>query len=374
MTDFSLHKYQTLDGIRGVAALLIVLFHTADYFGQVYFPESYLAVDLFFVLSGFVIAKAYAQRLADGLSAGGFMRLRLIRLYPLYALATVLGIVSFAASVLAGKNAAQWSTSDLIINSGLAILLLPSPFTPQLYAINAPSWSLFFELIANALYAVLHRFLNTSILLLTIAISAIALLACTVYFGSLDVGYKWTHAVGGIPRVLYSFCMGLLIARLSGVQGGVQGGAQSNDAVFSDALRRVLADFKLPSSILLLLTLLTLSVTPTDAIRPWYDLGAVLILFPLIVVLAARSEPRSLGLKKICIFLGAISYAIYVLHVPIFILVTIASKKLGLHDLADFAPFSGVLLLLVLVCFARIADRVYDQAMRRWLGQFLTRD
>ena len=370
MTDFSLHKYQTLDGIRGVAALLIVLFHTADYFGQVYFPESYLAVDLFFVLSGFVIAKAYSQRLADGLSASRFMRLRLIRLYPLYALATVLGIVSFSASVLAGKNAAHWSISDLMINSGLAILLLPSPFTPQLYAINAPSWSLFFELIANALYAVLHRFLNTSILLLTIAISAIALLACAAHFGSLNVGYRWTHAVGGIPRVLYSFCMGLLIARLSGVQGSVQ----SNDAPLRDVSRRVLADFKLPSSILLLLTLLTLSVTPTDAIRPWYDLGAVLILFPMIVVLAARSEPRSFILKKICVFLGAISYAIYVLHVPIFILVTIASKKLGLHDLADFAPFSGVLLLLVLVCFARIADRVYDQAMRRWLGQFLTRD
>ncbi len=174
--------------------------------------------------------------------------------------------------------------------------------------------------------------------------------------------------------MLYSFCMGLLIARLSGVQGGMQGCAQGKDAPLRDASRRVLADVKLPSSILLLLTLLTLSVTPTDAIRPWYDLGAVLILFPMIVVLAARSEPRSLGLKKICVFLGAISYAIYVLHVPIFILVTIASKKIGLHDLADFAPFSGVLLLLVLVCFARIADRVYDQAMRRWLGQFLTRD
>ena len=78
------HVYATLDGIRGIAAALVAMRHAGALFPGWDFPNSGLAVDLFFVISGFVVASAYDRRLADGLTLGAFMRIRLIRLYPLY--------------------------------------------------------------------------------------------------------------------------------------------------------------------------------------------------------------------------------------------------------------------------------------------------
>lgn len=344
MTDFSRHQYHTLDGMRGVAAMLIVLFHTGDFFGGLRFPESYLAVDLFFVLSGFVIARAYHSRLAAGMSGAGFLRVRLIRFYPLYALGTLLGLVSAAASVLAGNNAAGWSPATLAVNAGLALLMLPSPLTPQLYPLNAPSWSLLFELIVNLLYGYLHGWLTRVRLLSIAALAALGLVAGALACGNLDAGYQWTAALNGVPRVAYSFTMGLLIA-----QG-----------------RRRVRPW--PSWLLLALVLLLLCAHPAPSWQAGYDLLAVLFGFPLLVWLASQSEPRWPPLRRFYAFSGAISYALYVLHVPAALLLNNAAKKLARLEPATLAPWSGVVLVVLLVGGCWVLDRAYDQPLRRWLS------
>src|SRR6185437_6209521 len=84
------HAYATLDGLRGVAALAVVLYHYAS---DLIAPHGYLAVDLFFAMSGFVIASAYEAKLKDGLDVRGFLGIRAKRLAPLWMLGAIVGFV-----------------------------------------------------------------------------------------------------------------------------------------------------------------------------------------------------------------------------------------------------------------------------------------
>ena len=87
--------FRLLDGLRGIAALVVVLLHIPQFIKDDTFPEGYLAVDLFFVISGVVIRQAYEHRLESELSVWRFAWLRIVRLYPLYMLGAM---ISFTAT------------------------------------------------------------------------------------------------------------------------------------------------------------------------------------------------------------------------------------------------------------------------------------
>jgi peptidoglycan/LPS O-acetylase OafA/YrhL len=151
--DMNKRKYANLDAIRGIAAILIFFRHAPALFISPEFGQSYLAVDLFFAMSGFVIANAYEERLLTGaLSFPSFLKLRLIRLFPLYLLGTLIGIfehfVLEPSSGHAGLRAAVGTASFAL----LPLLMLPSRAKP-LYPVNNPAWSLFYEIVANSVYA-----------------------------------------------------------------------------------------------------------------------------------------------------------------------------------------------------------------------------
>ncbi len=135
--------FHTLDALRGIAALAVVCFHRRE--GR--FPSAYLAVDLFYVMSGFVLAYAYDSRFAAGLSWRRFMAQRLIRLWPLYALGVIITLVS---AVLAGDQKA-WAQAPLQF---LFLPAQPGPDHAPLYPLNLPAWSLMFELAINFVWAV----------------------------------------------------------------------------------------------------------------------------------------------------------------------------------------------------------------------------
>ncbi len=100
-------KFTVLDGLRGVAALCVVQTHTQDLLLGDTLPTAYLAVDLFFLLSGFVLAHAYEERLRQGMTLHRFMLARLVRLYPLYlagiAIAVPLAVLDMLEPVLAAQ-------------------------------------------------------------------------------------------------------------------------------------------------------------------------------------------------------------------------------------------------------------------------------
>ena len=191
MTEPATHKFETLDAMRGIAAIAVMLFH---YQGTILgglprgllFSGGYLAVDLFFVLSGFVIAHAYDGRLAATMTAGTFVRLRLVRLMPMIWLGALLGASFMLFSLRRPPNEIAWVAP-------LNAFIIPTwtSISPDLFPINAPAWSLLFELIANIAFALMFRHLGTTRLLGVMAISVPFLVFAAFTFGSLNGGSRF---------------------------------------------------------------------------------------------------------------------------------------------------------------------------------------
>jgi peptidoglycan/LPS O-acetylase OafA/YrhL len=142
--------FTTLDGIRGLAALLVVVRHTGALVDPLSFQESYLAVDVFFVLSGVVLSQAYEARLQAGLGALRFAWIRLVRIYPLYFLGGLISVVTILAGIDAPARAGHLATYALL---GLFMLPNPGLGSVYVYPLINPSWSLFMELAVNVFYA-----------------------------------------------------------------------------------------------------------------------------------------------------------------------------------------------------------------------------
>ncbi len=150
------HQFVTLDALRGVAAIAVMSYHSTPILRHQPFLRGELAVDFFFMLSGFVLTFAYGNRLDAGWGTGAFLKTRLARLYPLYALGLVLG----GSFLLAVAPRAQRGTTALAFAAGLVVC--PSPWTfpggmPWIFPLNFPTWSLFYEAVANVVHALFLR-------------------------------------------------------------------------------------------------------------------------------------------------------------------------------------------------------------------------
>jgi peptidoglycan/LPS O-acetylase OafA/YrhL len=340
--------YATLDGMRGLAAIFVVLRHSYPFFGLPRVGESFLAVDLFFGLSGFVLAHAYSRRLDSDLSTQQFMFLRVIRLYPLALLALTLGAFAIGATL---KPPFAPGLLGLAIGVGFGSLLLLAPgfsfngVSPPM--INDPTWSLFFEMIANVVMGVLWRWLKSPVLALICLASAAGLIIAVIQEGTLDTGYSWDTAWIGLARVGYSFFLGVLICR------------------FQDRF-----PLKVSAWIVLGIEAVSLMVVPPETLRGAYDLLWVLVGFPLLIATAVQREPgRGIGIFQ---FLGVTSYAIYVLHVPLRRLMQYGLKGFLHRDLMMIdAPWSGFVFVILVCVTGWLADRYYDAPVRRWLSRKL---
>ena len=202
------HSFVTLDGLRGVAALAVVMFHGDPYFVPFAVSQGYLAVDFFFALSGFVLAYAYTQRLRQDMSTLTFFQLRVVRLYPLYILGTAFGLLSLL------PHPPDWAFSEFPINLVAAVLFLPSPGSIIFFPFNHPLWSLFHELVANLAFAALSRRLSGALLCGIVTISAVLLIEEARWWGTLDSSNGWENWGGGFIRVSFSFFAGILLYRI----------------------------------------------------------------------------------------------------------------------------------------------------------------
>lgn len=338
------HKYLTLDAIRGVAAIFVVILHIGESGGIIYFPRSYLAVDLFFVLSGFVISVAYDDNLASSkLSVSDFLKIRTIRLYPLYFLALVISILGH---FYVAMHDATTNWTDFIIEVLLGFILIPSPVPGNnLFPLNSPSWSIFFEMIVNGLYAKFRSFLSNQTVALVMCVSAILLLAISELLShSLNFGWGWGNGFGGLVRAIYSFAAGILIFR------------HRKKVPLKNQFNSLMT---LP--ILLIIGLL-LGAQDTQRIV-LYDLIVVLLVFPTLVLFASYVEPTRNGiLGKVYAVLGLTSYAIYILQTPF---IGIYHNIILKHG--HWFILHGLIAILLLFTFSLLLDMYYDQPVRRWL-------
>lgn len=339
--------FEILDGLRGVAALAVVIFHFMEWV----FPDpvknfighGFLAVDFFFCLSGFVIGYAYDDRLRK-MGTGAFFKARLIRLHPLVVLGSVLGLLGFFLDPFALPLA--YDTGKLVLLFVCSLFLIPLPLMEErafnLFAFNAPSWSLFWEYVANIFYAfVLYKLGRRSLGVFTI-LAAVGICIVSYRAGNLLGGWAKDNFWDGGARVAYSFSAGLLLYRSNWI-------------------------IKNRLGFTALAILLTLAFIMPGSKWNWLtEALVVLFYFPLLVSLGAGSSlsPR---LKKLCRFSGNISYPLYMTHyAAIWVFGNyFINKKPPLEQL----PYIIIPGIIFLVGIAYLVMAFYDIPVRRWLAK-----
>ena len=339
-------RLETLDLLRGLAALAILALHFPWPGGDVLLmPRSYLGVDLFFTLSGFVIAYSYQHRLQSGMPVRRYFLARLIRLYPLYFLATLIAAAILAVRLLRdgesegfGPWGATLATAALFFPTPVEWSTWPRVFFP----LNPAAWSLFFELAVNVLYGVLALRLSNRLLGLLIVVGAILLGIAVFRMGTASLGADWSSAHWAWGRALFSFFAGV-------------------------ALFRLRARVRLPAIPAWLLGLVLLAVLLAPASWPWiYDLACIFLVFPLLVWAGADASSGK-TMRAVSRQLGFISYPIYVLQMALIpILMVLLDRGLGMRLNASIV--GGLLLHFAFVVgISWLVARWFDEPVRAWL-------
>ena len=279
--------------MRGAAAICVVLFHGHSLFGIASPDSAYLAVDFFFVLSGFILAHAYTEKLRDGLGAAAFLRARIVRLYPLYIAGSLTAVILATASYTFRHDGSLWTFEQPLVSFPFALFMLPSPASDILFPLDPPAWSLLLELVVNAAFAV--RWLRTMpALIVVVGLAGVALMVAAETCGGLDVGWKKGDAAWGLARVLFSFPFGVILYRVH------------LHIKISNAF----------SIVPVLALIVLLYAAPAGDSRIVFDLGVVFAAAPVLVLTGAISRPTNTWLIRSYLFLGVISYPLYVLHYP----------------------------------------------------------
>jgi peptidoglycan/LPS O-acetylase OafA/YrhL len=313
------------DGLRGIAALSVLLFHLSHLFRVTGFDGGYLAVDFFFVLSGLVIWRAYEQRLSTDMSIYKFIEVRLIRIYPLYLAGVMLGLARALGAILI-HDPRGIAPERLAIYSLINLFLLPVPLNiSSIFPLNAPAWSLSLEFWINVAFAVWLFRWKASVLTLVALCGAALMITGAVQNGNLNLGVTWQHYHVGVGRALWGFCAGVLLARMPQV-----------------TISGPLAVLVTVTSMILLLSVLVVPV-PLGS-RMTFDLAVALILFPAIVWLVSGVQLEG-RFGRACGAMGDISYPLYATHYPLLLPIVMATTALGLGN-------RGGIVFAVLVCSA----------------------
>ena len=340
--------FEVLDGLRGIAALSVVTFHFMEVaysdYSKNFIGHGFLAVDFFFCLSGFVIGYAYDDRIGK-MGVMEFFKSRIIRLHPLVILGSILGLLAFLFDPFGG-HPELYGAGKIILVFLASIFLIPYPAMPDryfnLFGLNAPAWSLFWEYVANIIYAFVLCKINRRYLLLLSIISAAALCFVCYRSGNLMGGWDGSSFWDGGTRISFSFLAGLLIYRSNWI------------------IKNKLGFIGI--AILLMLAF----VSPFSKWN-WLTEPIIIILyFPLLIALGAGAILTP-AFKKICVFSGKISYPIYMTHYAVIWMFGnyYASHKPGTGQLAVII-MTG---LILLVGIAYLVMVVYDIPVRKYLSE-----
>ena len=367
--------YELLDGLRGVAALLVIWYHVHEGFafaggGLITgINHGYLAVDFFFMLSGFVISYAYDDRWAKGMGLKDFFRRRLIRLHPMVLLGAVTGAVTFLI-----QGSVRWDGSHVGLSAVMLAILCAMFMIPavpgcryevrgngEMFPLDGPGWSLFFEYIGNIIYALIIRRVGTRALAVLTVILGMAYTGFAVAdvsgYGSMGVG--WTadsvNLAGGLIRMMFPFTAGMLIARN-----------------FRPA--KVRWAFVICSAVLAALFCVPyLGQTCTAGgvkltLNGAFEAFCVVAVFPVLVWMGAAGSIGGNVSTKICRFLGDISFPLYITHYPFMYLFYSWMISTGRHTLSETWPVAAVLCVWC-VLFAWLSLKLYDVPVRNILSR-----
>jgi peptidoglycan/LPS O-acetylase OafA/YrhL len=339
--------FHTLDLLRGFAAVAVMLWHREVL--PLSTTAAYLAVDLFFLLSDVVVAEAYGERLASGWTIGRFMLVRVVRLWPLYLLGTLVSLVAALWTIAAGSPPAFGGS--LMKAVVLSVFFLPRLHQNGcLFPLNPAAWSLFAELAVNLVFALVSRagLLRWSIVLLAVAS---VFLGFEVHrfipqTGNLDVGAFAGQLAVGLARSSFSFFAGIVLHQLW------RTGRLPTIAVHP--LVFVLAFFMI------------VCLIPRHG--SFAAQGAVLTVFvgfPVLVALA-MAAPATGRIARWCNTSGRLSYPVYTIHLPLFALVEAIAGGADRTPTWAYYQASAAAVLL-----AWPLDRYVDTPVRAFLSRRL---
>jgi peptidoglycan/LPS O-acetylase OafA/YrhL len=365
-------RYEILDGLRGVAAMIVVAFHLFETYskGPAYqiLNHGYLAVDFFFVLSGFVIGYAYDDRW-DRMTTWDFFKRRLVRLHPMVIMGTLLGALLFYfgdCSDFPLINNTSWL--KLILIMLFAFTMLPATTKMDIRGwhesnpLNGPAWSLQWEYIANILYATIIRHFSKTLLIIFLSFAAFLTLNLTMNWDVFNVfqvrNYAAYTVIGGwslssdqlcigVSRLLYPFFAGLLISRIN-------------------KLIKIRAGFWWCSLLIAsLLVMPRIGGTENMWMNGIYESLSIIIIFPLIVLMGAGSNVSGRSIT-VCKFFGEISYPLYITHYP---LVYIQMSWVRSHPEAPLGTniIVGVSVFIMAIAISYACLKLYDIPVRNWL-------
>lgn len=355
------NHYEILDGLRGVAAIIVVIFHVLEAYSGTRFKQiinhGYLAVDFFFLLSGFVVAYAYDDRWGK-MTQWDFYKRRLIRLQPMVIMGSIIGAIFFYTQ--AGATfplIAQTPVWKMLLVMLVGFTMIPLPISmdirgwQEMHPLNGPAWSLFFEYVANILYALVFRRFSKKVLTVFVVIFAALLVRYLVWGPQGDVIGGWSINAEqlniGFTRLLYPFFAGILLCRMG-----------------------KLIHIKNAFTICSLLLIVVFAIPRVgDGHTLWmnglYESFTIILMFPLIVAIGAGGHITGGFAKKACKFLGDISYPIYITHYALIYTYTawVADNKIPM----GYGMQIGALLVIAAVAIAWVCLKFYDEPVREWL-------
>ena len=357
--------YEILDGLRGVAALLVVLFHVfeihshGDHSKQI-INHGYLAVDFFFLLSGFVLGYAYDDRWGK-MTLKDFFKRRIIRLQPMIIIGSIIGALLF---YFQDSPALGWGgINEVPVWKMLLVMLIGFTLIPvgkgldirgwnEMHPLNGPAWSLFFEYIANIVYALVLRRVSKIVLAILVVVAAGFTIHYALTNPNGDIIGGWsiddsTQLKIGFIRLAFPFLAGLLLARMGKL-------CYTKNAFLSAALLLVV-----------LLSVPRLGDADSLWLNGLYECFCLIIMFPFIIWLGAGGKVQGYKASKVCKFLGDISYPIYITHFPIayVYMAWVTNNNLTLEQSWHY----GLLVVIAAVATAYLAMRFYDLPIREWL-------
>ena len=329
----------SLDAMRGLAALTVLCHHIErEYSLSFGFPYGYMAVDFFFLMSGFVIAGAYEPRMDKRMGLRSFLAIRLKRLYPMIFLGALLGV--------GAAFSRHYSQQTLIWGGVSALTIIPLLWSADvLFPVNIPEWSLFYELVTNLLHRILKPLLNLWGLCLCVVLSMLGLGLAGWKLHALADGWSPGTFWGGFPRAFFSYFLGVLIYRLT-TKGWLR-----------------VPSLPLPLPMLAFVAFVVLEAVVGRRIPPSaYWLAAIAVVFPIIFLFAVHaSMPKAFA--KFASGLGDLSYPLYAVHVPLLVL----ADPVVLHFTGFQRIAAAAAAAVAVVLIALLLNALYDKPVRKML-------
>ncbi len=368
-------RYEILDGLRGVASMIVVAFHLFETYSgnpvHQILNHGYLAVDFFFVLSGFVVGYAYDDRW-DRMSTWNFIKRRLVRLHPMVIFGAFFGLLLFYfgdSPMFSLIGQTEWYKPLILFL--IACTMIPVNASMDIrgwsetYPLNGPAWTLMLEYIANLLYALVIRHLPKIALAILVAIFACFTIMLCMNIDPLGITGPHQYAaytvIGGwgidacqlwigFIRLLYPFFCGLLISRIG-------------------KFIKVKAGYWV-CSIIIAICLCMPRVGGTNPDNFWmngvYEAICILLIFPLVVTIGAGSQVSGKKSFAFCKWMGEISFPLYITHYPLIYMQMSWAAAHKDHPLSMHI-FVSVCIFILAILVAWGAYKLYDVPVREWL-------